>query len=166
MSEKKLFEEKQYLGYNKYALVRQLVLSIFCFTAYHYTEQSLGDLFFLIGMSILVISVILLFILHIHTSVYENSLTLDGLWTAKKVKIDLNSIVSVEKTPYSKYLLNNPVYNVHSKGIIRFYTGGHNEAVKLTDRDGLVYLIGSQKAEIFYNIVEGIISSRNNTKTN
>ncbi len=151
MTEKKLFEEKQYLGYNKYAVARQLVLSIFCFTAY---QIKLGDIFFLIGMCILVISVILLFILHIHTTVYEHCIIIDGLWTSRKVKINLNSIVSVEKTIYSKFSLNNPVYNVHDSGTIKFFSGGHNEAVKLTDRDGLVYLIGSQKAEILFNIVE------------
>jgi hypothetical protein len=151
MKEKKLFEEKQYLGYNKYALVRQLVLSIFCFTAYHF---QLGDIFFIIGLCILVISVILLFILHIHTTVFEHCIIIDGLWTSRKVKINLESIVSVEKTIYSKFSLNNPVYNVHDNGTIKFFSGGHNEAVKLTDRDGLVYLIGSQKAEILFNIVE------------
>ncbi len=154
MKEKKLFEEKQYLGYNKYSLARQLVLAIFCFTAYHFTKQSLGDLFFLIGMCILIISVILLFILHIHTTVYEKCIIIDGLWTSRRVKINLDSIVLVEKTIYSKFSLNNPVYNVHDNGTIKFFSGGHNEAIKLTNRDGLVYLIGSQKGEIFFNIVE------------
>jgi len=151
MKDKKLFEEKQYMGYNKYSLVRQLVLSIFCFTAY---QIKLGDIFFIIGMCILVISVVLLFILHIHTTIYENCIIIDGLWTSRRVKINLDSIVSVEKTIYSKYSLNNPVYNVHDNGTIKFFSGGHNEAIKLTDRDGLIYLIGSQKGEIFYNIVE------------
>jgi hypothetical protein len=73
------------------------------------------------------------------------------------VKINLDSIVSVEKTIYSKFSLNNPVYNVHENGTIKFFSGGHNEAIKLTDREGFVYLIGSQKAEIFYNIVDDVL---------
>ena len=59
------------------------------------------------------------------------------------VKIDLNSIVKVERTPYSPYIINNPVYNLHQKGTVRFYAGG-KDAVKLTDRDGLLYIIGTQ----------------------
>jgi hypothetical protein len=73
---------------------------------------------------------------------------LSGLWTTKLVKIDLNSIVNVEKKPYSPYLLNNPVYNLHQKGEIRFYAGG-KDAVSLTDRDGLVYIIGTQCQDEF-----------------
>jgi len=34
------------------------------------------------------------------------------------------------------------VYNLHQKGTIRFYTSG-KDAVHLTDRDGLVYIIGT-----------------------
>jgi hypothetical protein len=66
------------------------------------------------------------------------------LWTAKKVKIDLNSIVSVRKDSYSNYLFNNPVYNLHRKGSIRFYSSG-KDAIVLTDRDGLMYYIGTQR---------------------
>ncbi len=160
MKEKKLFEEKQYLGYNKYAIMRQLVLAIFCFIAYQITDKSLRDIFFVIGMALLVISIMLLFILHMHITVYENSIIIDGLWTSRKVKIDINSIASIEKTVYSKYTLNNPVYNVHANGVIKFYSGGHNEAVKITDRDGLIYLIGSQKSEIICNIVEDILNKK------
>jgi hypothetical protein len=149
-----LFEEKQYLGYNKYALLRNLVLVLFCFVAYYYTEnrEQFGDLFFVLGVSILTVSIIFLFVKHLHTKVYPGSMEIDGIWTTRKVKIDLNSIVHVERTRYSQYHLNNPVYNLHIKGVVRFYTMG-KEAVKLTDRDGLVYLIGSQKAEELHRII-------------
>jgi hypothetical protein len=69
------------------------------------------------------------------------------------VKIDLNSIVNAEKGKYSNYLLNNPVYNLHRNGTIRFYAGG-KDAVKLTDRDGLVYIIGTQKQTELYNAIK------------
>ena len=149
-----LFEEKQYLGYNKFALARNLVLSLFCFVAYYYTEnrEEFGDLFFVLGVSILVLSILFLFVKHLHTKIYPGSILLDGIWTTRKVKIDLSSIVKIERTPYSQYMLNNPVYNLHIKGVIRFYTMG-NDAIKLTDKDGLVYLIGTQKAEEFYRII-------------
>jgi len=78
---------------------------------------------------------------------------LDGLWTSRKIKIDTGSIISVKKVQYSKYFLNRSVYNLHIKGTIRFYTRG-TDAVELTDKDGLVYLIGSQKAEELTRVIQ------------
>ena len=164
MSDKILFEEKQYIGYNKWAIIWRTVLAMFCFILYYWSEnpkpvdvavmelpsspvdENSGQLFFLMGIILMVLSLILIFVLHIHTKVIGNSLILDGLWTSRKVKIDLNSIVGIEKVKYSKYLLNRPVYNLHFKNTIRFFTQG-NDAVEITDKDGLKYRIGSQKAD-------------------
>ncbi|MNH39056.1 hypothetical protein D3C73_1483200 [compost metagenome] len=49
-------------------------------------------------------------------------------------------------------MMNNPVYNLHKKGTIRFYTRG-KYAIKLTDKDGLVYLIGSQHCDELVRII-------------
>jgi hypothetical protein len=159
-----LFEEKQYIGYNKWSILWRTVLALFCFLLYYWSEnpkpvdvsvieipsspvdEGSGQLFFLMGIIIMVLSLILIFVLHIHTKVINNNLILDGLWTSRKVKIDLNNIVDVKKVKYSKYLLNRPVYNLHFKNKIRFFTQG-NDAVELTDKDGLKYRIGSQKAD-------------------
>lgn len=148
-----IFEEKQYLGRNPYWLNRRLVLAAFCFVAYWVTENPQnGDLFLIVGTCILAISAILFFIIHYKTLVYDGYLFLDGLWTSKRVKIDLNNIVSCEKTPYSSFLLNNPVYNLHKKGTIRFYAGG-KDAVKLVDKDGLIYMIGTQEADKLHAVL-------------
>ena len=77
---------------------------------------------------------------------------MDGLWTSRKIKIDTASIVSAKKVNYSKYLINRAVYNLHFKGTIRFYTRG-NDAVELIDKDGLIYLVGSQKAEELSRVI-------------
>ncbi|MFQ5335760.1 MAG: hypothetical protein ACE5DN_06765 [Flavobacteriales bacterium] len=164
MAEKKLFEENQYLGFNKFSAIRRMVIAIFCFVAYYLTgempamEQAVpaGDLLFYMGIAILLISVLLMFVLHLKTLVTENSIILDGIWTARKVKIDLHSIVSVKKIPYSNYKLNGPVYNLHRKGRIKFYTRG-SEAVELLDRDGLRYIIGSQRASELAKLLHDII---------
>lgn len=139
------FIEKQYLGRDYGRISVRLVLALFCFAAYFITErrEQNAGLFLVVGCGILVVSVIMMFLLHYKTTVYNKSIVLDGLWTTKMVKIDLNSIVKVERTPYSSYIINNPVYNLHQKGTVRFYTGG-KDAVKLTDRDGLLYIIGTQ----------------------
>jgi hypothetical protein len=105
------------------------------------------------GIFIMFLSLILIFVLHIHTKVINNNLILDGLWTSRKVKIDLSSIIDVKKVKYSIYLLNPPIYNLHFKNVIRFFTKG-NDAVELTDKDGLKYLIGTQKSDELTNLLK------------
>jgi hypothetical protein len=155
MSEHFLFHEKQYLGRDYNFISIRMVMAFFCFAAYYWTEnrEKNGDLLLLVGCGILFISVLMLFVLHFRTIVNNKSVILDGLWTTRLVKIDLNSIVKVEKADYSKYFLNNPVYNLHRNGTIRFYAGG-KDAVKLTDRDGLTYIIGTQRPLELYNAIQ------------
>ena len=142
------FIEKQYLGLNKMALTRRLALAIFCFIAYYWREtyDKSGELYFAIGIAIILFSILLFFVLHFETKVFNGSIILDGLWTSRKIKIDTISVVSTKKVLYSNYIINLPVYNLHFKGKVRFYARG-SDAVQLTDKDGLVYVIGSQKAD-------------------
>ena len=156
MNDTTVFTEKQYLGREWIPITIRLVLAMFCFAAYFFTDnrETNGDLFPVVGFVIITISIIMGFLLHFKTIVENKSVIVDGLWTTRKVKIDLNSIVKVEKGTYSRYLFNNPVYNLHTKGTIRFYTAG-NDAIHLTDRDGLVYIIGSQHVNEFYRAIMG-----------
>ena len=148
------FIEKQYLGLNKMALTRRLSLAIFCFIAYYWRENQdkSGELYFAIGIAIMIFSIILVLVLHFETKVCNGSIVLDGLWTSRKIKIDTLSLVSCKQVDYSKYIINRAVYNLHFKGTIRFYTRG-SDAVELIDKDGLVYLIGSQKAEELSRVI-------------
>jgi hypothetical protein len=156
-SEKPVFVEKQYLGREWIPVTIRLVLAIFCFAAYTFNfftnAQDKADILALVGFAIIIISIIMGFLLHFRTRIQNKSILLDGLWTTRLVKIDLNSIAKVEKGIYSKYLLNNPVYNLHTKGSIRFFASG-KEAIFLTDRDGLVYIIGSQHANEFLRAIQ------------
>ena len=153
------FIEKQYLGLNKMSLTRRMSLAIFCFVAYYWRENhdKSGELYFFLGIAIMIISIILFFILHFKTQVKNGSIILDGLWTSRKIKIDTTSIVSAKKVQYSKYFLNRAVYNLHLKGTIHFYTRGR-DAVELTDKDGLIYLIGSQNAGELARIIQNKLS--------
>lgn len=155
MSDKSVFIEKQYLGREWIPITIRLVLAMFCFAAYFFTDERErnGDLLAIVGFVIIIISIIMGFLLHFSTRVINKSVLLDGLWSTRRVKIDLNSIVKVEKGSYSRYLFNNPVYNLHTKGTIRFYAAG-NDAIHLTDRDGLVYIIGSQHANEFLRAIK------------
>jgi hypothetical protein len=155
MSDKPAFIEKQYLGREFIPITIRLVLAMFCFAAYFFTDERErnGNLLVVVGFAIIIISIILGFLLHFRIRVQNKSILVDGLWTTRLVKIDLNSIGKVEKGQYSKYLFNNPVYNLHTKGTIKFYTAG-NEAIHLTDRDGLLYIIGSQQANEFLRAIK------------
>ncbi len=146
MNQEIKFYERQTLGARKFWGTRRFVLALFCFAAYFFSEErerQFADLFLVVGMGILFISLLFVFLTHYKTRVINGSIILDGLWSTKRVKIDLSSIVSSEIVQYSPYLINNPVYNLHKKGTIRYYAHG-KYAVKLTDKDGLIYLIGSQ----------------------
>ena len=149
MSDQLLFEESQHLGYNRLSLLRRMVLALFCFLSFYWSEDTQeaigsGNLLFILGAAILLVSAVLVFILHFKTKVENGSLILEGLWTARKVKIDMSSIKSVSKIKYSRFFFNRAVYNLHRKGAIHFYTRG-KECIELVDKDGLRYLIGSQK---------------------
>lgn len=155
------FEEKQYLGFNIYSTIRRTVIALFCFLAYYFSINSeefpatdkQANILFMMGVVTLMISIFLMFILHLHTKVHNGFVELDGLWTARKVKIDLHSIVAVKKVRYNQYMLNRPVYNLHLKGTVKFYTRG-SEAVRLTDKSGLKYVIGSQQAANLYKAIQ------------
>ena len=153
------FLEKQYLGLNKMSFFRRMALAIFCFVAYYWSEnhEKSGELFFFLGISILVISALLVFVLHFETKIIHGSIILDGLWTSRKVKIDINSIKSCQKVSYSRFFLNRSVYNLHYKKSILFFTRG-KDAVELIDQDNLIYLIGSQKVEELERSINNIIN--------
>jgi len=155
MNHRYAFLEKQYIGRDYIRICIRLVLAAFCFAAYVYERDRdrTQDLFLVVGFGIIGISILLLFLIHYKTIIDNKSIILDGLWTAKKVKINLNSIVSVRKDRYNNFLFNNPVYNLHRKGSIRFYSSG-KDAIVLTDRDGLEYFIGTQRPNEMYLVIQ------------
>jgi hypothetical protein len=154
------FLEKQYIGRDYIRICIRLVMAAFCFGAYVYERDrdNTQDLFIVVGFGIIGISILLLFLIQYSITIENKSVIIDGLWTAKRVKIDLNSIVSVRKDTYSNYLFNNPVYNLHRKGSIRFYSSG-KDAIVLTDRDGLEYFIGTQRPNEMYLVIQSEMKS-------
>ena len=149
-----LFQEKQYLGRDATWISVRMILVLFCFIAYYLNLENLPSrqLFFIVGVGVIVVSVIMIYMVHYKTVIDGKFLILSGLWSSKLVKIDLYNIAKIELKPYSSFIFNNPVYNLHKNGKIRFYSGG-KDAVWLTDKEGLVYIIGSHKAEEFARAV-------------
>lgn len=152
------FEEKQFLGLNKYSLMRRAVIALFFFMACFFTPDSslFGGMYLYMGLVMILMSILLFFILHFKTTVAGGSVVLDGLWTTRKVKIDLSVIDSVEQVEYNPVFLKNSVYNLHRKGRISFFTRGI-DAVLLIDKDGLEYIIGSQQASDLYDAIQNEI---------
>lgn len=169
-----LFEEKQYLGHNRLSIVIRTALAIFCLFSYYLSENShslyiniiiqnnsnSGFIFFILGNCILILSAALTFVLHIETKVYENYILLEGFWTSRKIKIDLNTITCIKKTKLKRTNLRRAVYNLHNMGVIKFYTSGQ-DFIELTDDADFTYKIGSQKAQELYNILKQIIKIKN-----
>lgn len=171
--ERIIFDEKQYMGHNRLSMVTRYLLAMFCFIGYYWSENpkpvqvsffrigsypienitGSGMVFFIVGIFILAFSAALTYVLHINTKIYPGTLIIDGFWTARKVKVDLAGIVSIRKSRYKKNVLRRAVYNLHNKGVIRFYTSGE-DFVELSDKSGLIYKIGSQKIHEFYNAIE------------
>lgn len=153
-------------------MVIRTILTLFCFLGYYWSENpkpvqvsfvkigsypiqnisNSGLIFFIVGISILLLSAGLTYVLHIQTTVYKGYMVLDGFWTSRKVKIDLGNIISMRKGRYKKNILRRAVYNLHNMGVIRFYTSGE-DFIELIDNTGFTYKIGSQKAQELYNIL-------------
>lgn len=154
MNDKILFEEKQHIGFNRMTMTRNLVLVLFCFVAYYWTEnrELNGNVFFYLGCAILLFHILSLFVTHIRIWVTVEMIQLKGVGVARNVVIPLNKIRSVEKQKYSQYLINNPVFNLHREGVLKFYSTG-NDAVKISMEDGMTYLIGTQRADELYRLL-------------
>lgn len=168
-----IFEEKQYMGHNRLSILTRSILALFCFLGYYWSENpkpvqwsffrigsypiedvnESGIIFFVTGILILILSGGLTYILHIHTKVYMGYILIDGFWTTRKVKIDLNNITHIRKSKYKRNILRRAVYNLHNKGIIKFYTSGE-EFIELSDISGFSYRIGTHRSSEFYNIIK------------
>ncbi len=166
MEKEIVFEERQYMGHNRLSIMWRMILALFCFIGYYWSENpkpvqvsvfyigsypiqdipNSGKIFFLLGLFILVISSVLIYILHIHTRVFKGYMIIDGFWNSRKVKIDFGTINYIRKGRYKKNIFRRAVYNLHSKGIIRFYTSGQ-EFIELKDNAGFTYRIGTQRSE-------------------
>jgi hypothetical protein len=167
---KVLFQEKQYMGHNRFSIMIRTALTIFCFLGYYWSENpkpvqlsifkigsypikefsNSGLIFFIVGISILVLSAGLTYVYQFKIKVYQGWLQLDGFWTSRKVKIDLKNISSIRKSRYKKNALRPAAYNLHSSGIIRFYSSGE-DFVELVHNSGFTYRIGSQKVQELFN---------------
>jgi len=160
MANRYAYLEKQYIGRDYIRICIRLIMAAFCFAAYVYERDrdNTQDLFLVVGFGIIGVSIALLFLIQYKTIIENKKLVIDGLWSAKRVVIDLNTITKVRKDTYSNYFFNNPVYNLHRKGSIRFYSSG-KDVVVLTDNDGFEYYIGTQRPNEMYLVIQAEMKS-------
>lgn len=178
MEKEFIFEEKQYMGHNRLSIMWRMLLALFCFIGYYWSENpkpvhvsvfyigsypiqhipNSGKIFFMLGLIILIISTALTFILHIHTRVYDGYMVIDGFWNSRKVKIDFGTVNFIRKGRYKKNVFRRAVYNLHSKGVIRFYTSGE-DFIELKDNAGFTYRIGTQRSEELFSRLKPRIKS-------
>lgn len=165
------FEEQQYHGLNKHSLVRRTLLSVFCFVAYYWSENPkpvevgniqigeypgdvrYGELFFVLGLGLLALSVIMLFVPHMKTVVTNSEIVLHGKFPSRIVRIPISSIASVRKVMIRPSIFTRPVFNLQTKGRIRFFSYG-NEMLEITSKDGTVFRVGTQKATELLNVLK------------
>lgn len=155
------FIEHQYLGFNKFNLFIRMVIAIAGFGAYFAgldQKNETNILFLIVGIAALSISIFLFFVLHIKTEIKGEYLVISGFWGARIIKVDLDNIKNCERIRYSRFLFNRPVYNLHVRGKVKFFTHG-NWAVEITDNQGLKYRIGSQKSEQLFQILKNKLNS-------
>jgi len=171
------FEEQQFHGLNKHSIVRRTLLSVFCFLAYYWSENPkpvevgniqigeypgdvrYGELFFVLGLGLLALSVILLFVPHMKVQITEKEITLQGKFPPRVVKIPLSSIQSVRKVHIRPSVFNRPVFNLLTRGRVRFYTWG-NEMIEITSKEGKIFRIGTHKTNEFYNLLKTQVSMK------
>ena len=172
-----LFQERQYMGHNRLSILVRTGLTLFCFMGYYWSENpkpirvsffkigsypiqsfsNSGLLFFILGVSILMMSAGLTYVYHIKTKVYAGYVLLDGFWTSRKVKINLSDIKSIRRSRYKKNVLRRAVYNLHTSGMVKFYSSGE-DFVELVDHTGLIYRIGSQKVQELFGVLKNLVA--------
>ncbi len=169
-----LFEENQFQGLNKHSLVRRTLLSVFCFVAYYWSENPkpvdvsiihigeypgdvrYGELFFVLGLGLLALSVVLLFVRHMNTTITSEELIVRSQFPRRMSVISISSIQELRKVLIRPSIFNRPAFQLQTKGRIRFYTWG-NEMIEITAIEGKVYRIGSQRSTEMVALLKKII---------
>lgn len=154
------YHEKQYLGYNRFGIIRRMVIALFClvFYATSQVDDQTKNVFFLLAIVVLVLSLISLLIQHLETRLEGSKLTLIGPVSFKKVELELKDLKSLEIKPYSRFLLNRPMFNLHKRNSIRFFTHG-NWCVEFETKNGELITLGTQRPQGLYEILSKFLAS-------
>ncbi len=154
MNNEIIFKEVHYLGRNRYGLSRRMVMMVFCFIAHFYSEEkgNIDGVFFLVGLVILLLSIVLWFVPYYTIELKNNILTIISS-RKKEVILPLNVIMQAELGIYNRFHLNNPVFNVLNDDEYRFYAEGR-KALLLNLEGGNKFKIGMKRPDILYTEIK------------
>ncbi len=153
------YQEKQYLGFNRFGIMRRTVIALFCLIFYYASEvdDQTKNVFFLLAIVVLVLSLVSMMIQHLETRLEGSKLTLIGPMTFKKVELEMDGLRALEVKPYSKFLLNRPMFNLHRKESIRFFTYG-KWCVEFETKNGERITLGTQRPQGLYEILSKFLA--------
>lgn len=161
MATKYDYHERQFLGFNRFGIIRRTVIALFCLAFYYASDaqDEIKNLFFILAVVVLALSLISLLIQHLETRLEGSKLTLIGPMTFRKVELDLEGLQSVEVKPYSSLALNRPLFNLHRKGTVRFFTYG-KWCVEFVTRDGETIRLGTQRPNGLKEILSNFVAEQ------
>jgi len=148
------FHEKQFLGYNRFGVVRRTVVALFCLIFYFVadTDEQMANVFFYLAIAILVLSALSMMLLHLETIIDGKTMRLNGPMTFRKVEFDISTFKTIRIEAYSRLAMNRPMFNLHWKNSLRFYTYG-KWCVVIETKDGQIIRLGTQRPEGLKEIV-------------
>ncbi len=155
------YHERQYLGFNRHGILRRMVVAVFCFVFYFVSASKEGNatMFFYLGLIVLIFSMAAMMITHLETKIEGTKLTLIGTLTHRTVELDLKGMHSLEAVPFSRFMLNRPLFNLHRDGAIHFYTHG-KLSVQFVTANGTIVKLGTQHQTMLYKALEGIMTAK------
>lgn len=154
MSHEILFKEVHYLGRNRYGLSRRLVMIVFCFIAHYYSGEkgNIEGVFFIVGLAIFLISLVLWFVPYYTIELKNNVIKIVSI-RKKEVTLPLNFITEATTGIYNRFHLNNPVFNVFNDGEYQFYAEGR-KALLLNLEGGNKFKIGMKRPDLIYTEIK------------
>lgn len=160
------FKERQFLGFNKFHSLIRLFLLLFCFIAYYWSENpkpvytdignirigaypginypNSGEVFFLLGILIILLSITLLFIPHFSIETNHSHLTIKRIFNSKTVTIPFSEITFLKIKKHPKNFSTTLLFDVEKKGVNTFFTQS-DQALEITTKSGKKYSIGTNK---------------------
>lgn len=161
-----LYEEKQYIGQNRWGQILRLIFAMLCFIAYYWSENPKpikiiiikigsypiqhiphsGTIFFWLGCLILTLSLIFNFIYHFQLQIYPDKILIQGQLTSKKIIIPILQIKQIKIKHLRYAFLRNIRFNLRKKNKLHFYTFG-NKVLEIELINGEKYIIGTPNAK-------------------
>ncbi len=126
-----IYEEKQFLGQNRFGRIIRLIFSMLCFLAYYWSENPnpvkvliikigsypiqhiphSGTVFFWLGCFIMILSILFNFIYNIHIQIYSDRIFIKGMLTAKQVTVHIKDIKSVKVKSFRSSLFSDIMFS-------------------------------------------------------